>query len=111
MKKEDIRIIKKNIWMNEKEDAELKRKAQKASMTEAHFIRSLISGYHPPEAPGDEFFNDMEMLSKTCDKLEEALKNCKDSEIASKVNEEIAGVENLRRALMKKYLLGERRKL
>ena len=104
------KMIMKVYRLSEKENEKLKRDAKKASMTEAHFIRSLISGYHPPEAPGDEFFTDMEMLSEACDKLEEAIKNCKDSGVVSTVNEQIAGVENLRRALMKKYLLGERRK-
>lgn len=109
MKKEDYRTIKKNVWMNEKEDAELKKKASAASMSEAHLIRVLISGYHPPAAPGKEFHDDMNKLLKAAEAIERVHKSCRDEELKRKLDEQIAGIEILREALLDKYLLGERK--
>ena len=47
------RNIKKQIWLNAKEDELLKAKSKEAGLTESEFIRSLIKGYriksHPTE--------------------------------------------------------------
>ena len=39
------RNIKKQIWIDTKEDELLKRKSKEAGLTESEFIRSLIKGY------------------------------------------------------------------
>lgn len=39
------RNIKKQIWLDTKEDDLLKRKSKEAGLTESEFIRSLIKGY------------------------------------------------------------------
>ena len=109
MKKEDYRTIKKNVWMNEKEDAELKKKATAASMSEAHLIRVLISGYHPPAAPGREFHDDMNKLLQAAETIERVYKSCRDEDLRRALDEQIAGIENLRDALLDKYILGERK--
>ena len=47
-----------------KEDAEnLKRKSQKASLSESQLIRMLIRGYKPKEKPDDRFYEAMRQLS------------------------------------------------
>ena len=48
------RNIKKQIWLDIKEDELLKRKSKEAGLSEAEFIRSLIKGYRMREQPTEE---------------------------------------------------------
>lgn len=48
------RNIKKQIWLDVKEDELLKRKSKEAGLSEAEFIRSLIKGYRIKEQPTEE---------------------------------------------------------
>lgn len=48
------RSIKKQIWLDEKEDNLLKEKAKIAGQTQSGYIRSLILGYKPKELPNKE---------------------------------------------------------
>ena len=45
------RNIKKQIWLDTKEDELLKRKSKEAGLSEAEFIRSLIKGYRIKAQP------------------------------------------------------------
>ena len=51
------RSIKKQIWLDAKEDELLKRKSKEAGLTEAEFIRSLIKGYRIKAQPTEEKIN------------------------------------------------------
>ena len=46
--------IKKQIWIDAKEDELLKKKSKQAGLTESEFIRSLIKGYRIKEQPTEE---------------------------------------------------------
>ena len=48
------RNIKKQIWLDIKEDELLKRKSKEAGLSEAEFIRSLIKGYRIKSQPTEE---------------------------------------------------------
>ena len=48
------RNIKKQIWLDTKEDELLKKKSKEAGLTEAEFIRSLIKGYRIKAQPAEE---------------------------------------------------------
>ena len=61
------RIIKKNIWVNQREAEDLRAKAQAACLSEAEFIRKLIDGYVPPPVPGDRFFQAMDVVDRMAD--------------------------------------------
>ena len=63
------RSIKKQIWVNKKEAEDLKKKAKNACMTESRYIRMLIAGFIPREAPDDRFFADMDKLRELGDEL------------------------------------------
>lgn len=58
------RTIKKQFWMNEYEDRQLKRKAKMTLLTEAALIRTLIAGYEPRQAPGKEFYECMNQMTR-----------------------------------------------
>ena len=51
------RNIKKQIWIDTKEDELLKRKSKEAGLTESEFIRSLIKGYRIKAQPTEEIKN------------------------------------------------------
>ncbi len=48
------RNIKKQIWLDVKEDDLLKRKSKEAGLSESEFIRSLIKGYRIKAIPTEE---------------------------------------------------------
>ncbi len=48
------RNIKKQIWLDTKEDELLKRKSKEAGLSEAEFVRSLIKGYKIKAQPTEE---------------------------------------------------------
>ena len=47
------RSIKKQLWLNDKEDKILKEKSTKAGLSESEFIRSTIKGYRIKEQPNE----------------------------------------------------------
>ena len=58
------RIIQKHIMMTAQEAGELKKKAEKTLLSEAALIRMLIAGYEPKQAPGKEFYECMNQMSR-----------------------------------------------
>lgn len=46
--------IKKQIWIDAREDELLKKKSKQAGLSESEFIRSLIKGYRIKEQPTEE---------------------------------------------------------
>ena len=48
------RNIKKQIWLDVKEDELLKKKSKEAGLSEAEFIRSLIKSYRIKAQPTEE---------------------------------------------------------
>ena len=46
--------IKKQIWIDAKEDELLKKKSKQSGLSESEFVRSLIKGYRIKEQPTEE---------------------------------------------------------
>lgn len=67
------RIIKKCFWVNQKEAADLRAKAEAACLTEAEFLRQMIAGYTPVQMPDDRFFKAMDVIREMADKLDAAM--------------------------------------
>ena len=105
------RGIKKQFWLSEFEAMELSEKAKKAKLKEAGLIRMLISGYHPPEAPGDEFHDDMNGLLDAAEKFYALSEKRIDQEDKELLRTAYAELRILRMQIQKKYLTGERVKL
>ncbi len=57
------RTIKKQFWLNQQEDNDLKDKAERTCLTEAALLRLLIRSYHPKEKPDEKFYHAMRELS------------------------------------------------
>ena len=55
--------IKKQIWLSEEDNAELKRKAALTGLTEAAVFRLLLRSYEPKEKPDERFYETMRELS------------------------------------------------
>ena len=56
------RNIRLQVWVNEKELAMLDRKAQRSRLTRAAYIRQLIKGYIPRDAPPPDYYAMMRQL-------------------------------------------------
>ena len=56
------RNIRKQYFLNEEENDELRRKSIKAGMTESNLIRCLIMDYQPREKPPEKFYDYITLL-------------------------------------------------
>lgn len=56
------RDIKKQVWLNEKEQKTLKQNAKKAGLNESAYIRNLIMGYKPKEQPTEKMYEIIKQL-------------------------------------------------
>ena len=56
------RNIKKQFWVNEEEDRELKREAKLVGLPEATLLRMLIRAYKPKEKPDNRFYACMKQV-------------------------------------------------
>ena len=74
------RARRREFVMNDSEAEDLTEKARRACMSESQLIRLLIKGYQPPPAPSEQFYEDMNRLLETCDRLIEAAKYVHKSE-------------------------------
>ncbi len=104
------RTKRREFVMTEWEAQDLSKKASKACMPESQLIRLLIAGYHPPEAPDKEFYDDMRELLKVSGELVALAKEA-DSDTASFLLYEALALKELRLKLERKYLSGERREI
>ncbi len=100
------RTIKKQIWLSEEEDRQLKEKAEATCLTEAALIRMLIQGFLPKEKPQADFYKAMNQITAIGNNL---------NQIAARANTfgfadvkalecEIENLRNFRLALEKKFL-------
>lgn len=56
------RNVRKQYFLSEQENDELRRKAFKAGMCESNLIRCLIMDYQPKEKPPKEFYEILKQL-------------------------------------------------
>ena len=56
------RNIRKQYYLTEEENNELRKKSIRAGMTESNIIRSLIMDYQPREKPPEKFYEYLTML-------------------------------------------------
>lgn len=57
------RNIKKQVYLNDKENELLKKKSEKSGLSESEFIRMYINGYEVKEKPDDNFYNILRNLN------------------------------------------------
>ena len=100
--------VKKQFWISEKHANKLAELSKATLLPEVTIIRFLLDGYHPKEAPGDRFYDLMNDILEACDRLELALKSCKDAETCVAVKTEICELRKLRSEVQKEVLLPEK---
>ena len=103
-----VKDIKKQVWMSKEEAEQLKESAAAACMSEANFIRMLISGYAPRPAPDDRFFEAMELMKEMGDKIEQLGVGVSDAELATRIEHEAEKWHIFQHAIEQRYLLPER---
>ena len=102
------RTVKKNIWMTEEEAEELKGKAEKACMNEAAYLRMLIAGYTPRNAPDDRFFHEMDKIDEMAEKADAILREADDPELKQVLLEEVKNWYVFRNRIEIEFLRPER---
>ena len=102
------RTIKKQIWMNADEASDLRAKASAACMSEARFVRMLITGYAPRPAPDDRFFQVMELIKEFGDRLERIETAIKDPTAVRMLEVEAEKWHMFQNVIEQKYLLPEK---
>ena len=54
--------VKKNFWINERQDNLLKKKCKKAGITESELVRRLVTDVIVKEKPDDRFYEVMKEM-------------------------------------------------
>ena len=103
--------VKKQFWMTKELAEELSWKASKACLTESALIRMLIRGYHPPAAPGEEFYKDLNKLIQKADRMQLTSEIINDPDIKTVLTETAADIKKLSFEIRQRYLRGEREKI
>ena len=103
-----VKDIKKQVWMSKEEAEQLKESAAAACMSEANFIRMLISGYAPRPAPDDRFFEAMELMKEMGDKIEQLGVGVSDADLVAWIEHEAEKWHIFQHAMEQRYLLPER---
>ena len=103
--------VKKQFWMTKELAEELSWKASKACLTESTLIRMLIRGYHPPAAPGEEFYKDLNKLIQKADRMQLTSEIINDPDIKTVLTDTAADLKKLSFEIRKRYLRGEREKI
>ena len=104
------RARRREFVMNDSEAEDLTEKARRACMSESQLIRLLIKGYQPPPAPPEQFYEDMNRLLETCDRLVEAAKYVHKSEGKVDILDEVNELRETRRIFLRRYLAGKEMK-
>ncbi|MGF7002550.1 hypothetical protein M2149_000939 [Lachnospiraceae bacterium PFB1-21] len=104
------RTIKKQFWLNQKEEAELKRKAKSTCLTEAALMRLLLRGYEPRAKPDKDFYECMKDFNTVCDSMEEFcnLIYLNGSVSPSLVEEELKRLRKMQMEIERKFLQPEK---
>ena len=102
--------IKKQFWLTKEQADYLEVSARKACIPEVQLIRLLLKGYQPPPAPDKEFYDQMDALLKASGELAAVSRNA-DPESAAVIRNEAFALKEMRLALVRKYLAGERKEL
>ena len=103
--------IKKQFWFSKDQAEELSWKAEKACLTESALIRMLISGYHPPAAPGMEFYEHLNKLTKEASRMQLSAELLKDPEIKEVYKKTASDINKLEMEIRRRFLTGEREKI
>lgn len=103
--------IKKQFWLKKEIADELESKAKKACLTETALIRMLITGYHPPAAPGNEFYESLNQLVEAADNLQRTAEFINDPDLANAYQEAAMELKELNLEIQMRYLRAEREKI
>ena len=92
--------IKKQIWLSEEDNAELKRKAALTGLTETAVFRLLLRSYEPKEKPDGRFYDAMRELSAIGNNINQIARMANTNVFISKsdvqeVNEQLKQIQRL----------------
>ena len=100
--------VKKQFWISEKHANKLAELSKSTLLPEVTIIRFLLDGYHPKEAPGDRFYDDMNGLLKCGENLVTIARTYRGTDLESRLREEANALRELRKNIMEKYLMPEK---
>ena len=100
--------VKKQFWISEKHAKMLSEFSKQTTIPEVQIIRFLLDGYHPKEAPGDRFYDDMNGLLKCGENLVTIARTYRGTDLESRLREEANALRELRKNIMEKYLMPEK---
>lgn len=98
----------KHLRLSESECEDLKRKAEAACMTESAFIRQLIAGYVPVQAPDERFYGAMDLIRELADRIDEVAMKADNSVDMIAVMSEAKKWRLIQNALEKEFLRPKR---
>lgn len=102
--------VKKQFWMSRDQAEDLRQKAACTCLTESALIRMLLNGYHPPEAPGEDFYKSINVLIETAGKMNTLAEKEMDHVVRKELLDNSLDLKRLSLEIRRRYLTGERNK-
>ena len=99
----------KHIRLSEAEAEDLRRKAEAACLTESAFIRQLIAGYVPVQAPDERFYKVMDLIRELADKIDDVAMKTENSVDMIAVMSEAKKWRLIQNAIEREFLRPRRR--
>jgi len=78
MRRRDCRVT---LYLSRQEKDELRRKARAACMDDNTYLRELLRGHEPRQAPDERFWSAMGLIREFADKVDEIAMNSNDPEV------------------------------
>ncbi len=100
--------VKKQFWLSREQAEDLRQKAACTCLTESALIRMLLSGYHPPEAPGEDFYKSINKLIEAAEKMYTLAEMDMDSAVRKDLMDISLDLKRLSLEMRRRYLTGER---
>ena len=97
--------------MTEEDAEKLKKYAAIVGLPVSRLIRIILSGYHPKEAPGEEFYINLNKLWEEASKMQLTSELVGDLDIKEILQDTSANLLKLTLDIQKKYLLPEKSKV
>lgn len=106
------RNIKKNFYLNNKEDTILKNKCQKAKISQSEFLRKVILDYEIKEKPDKEFYDTIKTLRGISINLNQIAKKANSLKLVDEpfYNKTVAELNKFILQVKEKYLIDSKKK-
>ena len=100
--------IKKQFWLPRELVEKLSDYSKRTKLPETTIIKLLLKGYHPREAPGEEFYESMSKIWEKTDGLRRVAWKYRNADDKSLLMEKADAIDDLTNEIEERFLIPEK---